>query len=65
MADAKREAQGGDGSDNGRCEFQLHGRGRNRIYSTRMLCSEINKTADVLLWMQPKTEDKRGKMIEG
>ena len=65
MADTKREAQGGNGSDNGRCEFQLYGRGRNRIYGTRVLCGEIDKTADVLLRMQCETEDKRGKMIEG
>ena len=26
MADAERKAQGGDGSDAGRCKFQLHGR---------------------------------------
>lgn len=65
MADTEREAQSGNGSDNGRCEFQLHGGGRNCVHGTRMLCGEIGKTADVLLRMQPKTEDKRGKMIEG
>ena len=51
MADAEREAQGSNGSDNGWCWFQLHGRGRHRIYSARMLCGEIDKTADVLLRM--------------
>lgn len=65
MADTKRETQGGDGSYNGRCKFQLHGRGRNRVHGTRILCDEIDKTADVLLRMQRETEYKRGKMIEG
>lgn len=50
MADAEREAQGGNGSDNGRCKFQLHGRGRHRVHGSRFLCDEPCETTDAL-WL--------------
>lgn len=51
VADAEREAQGGNGSDNGRCKFQLHGRGRHRVHGSRFLCDKTCETPDVLLWL--------------
>ena len=52
MADAECEAQGGDGLDIGRSEFQLYGGGRHRVYGSRNVCDEFSEAADELLRMQ-------------